>query len=429
MFRSRTVRALLLRRRALVRALAEEAQLSEGAAQAAAEAAEAAAAPSSAAEAVARRVIVHFRPGMSPLSMALGSRSLACGCGAGVRSVQPFACGTAVLQRAEGGEGGEGADGADGAVLALAGDARLASVERDMLVRAQRQSLPWGLARIRAPAARKPLWMRRRGRSLPNVNADVFVLDTGVQRRHPDLNVVEARSFVSWERTPWDLNGHGTAVAGVIGARDNRTHVVGVAPGVRLRSLKVLDRNGEGAISDMVAAVEHMIRWKRRMSRRVRNAVVANLSLGGYVGSTRYTALDLALRRAVRAGITVVVAAGNEGEDAGLYTPAHCREAICVGATDRGDALTSWSNWGAFVHVHAPGEGVLTTALDAYVQNISGTSFAAPHTAGAAALWLARRRWDSPATARAWIMRRARGVVRTGTRPATTRRRLDVRWF
>jgi subtilisin family serine protease len=250
-----------------------------------------------------------------------------------------------------------------------------------------------------------------------------------VQRRHPDLNVVEARSFVAWEPSPWDENGHGTAVAGVIGARDNRTHVVGVAPGVRIRSLKVLDRNGEGLISDIVAAVEHMVRWKRAQNRRVRNAVVANLSLGGFVGSTAYTALDAALRRAVRAGITVVVAAGNEGDDAGLYTPAHCREAICVGATDRGDGLTSWSNWGGVVHLHAPGEGVLTTALNAYLQSISGTSFAAPHTAGAAALWLARRRTQSPATVRANILRRARNVVRTGTRPATTRRRLDVLGF
>lgn len=409
MFRSKTVRALLLRHRARLEVVRKAA---------AAHPAPPVVPPAvDAADAVSRRLIVHFRPGMSALSMALSSRSLACCCGAGVCSVQPFECGTAVLE------------GSSDLEEHLSSDSRLASVERDMVVKMQSQRLPWGMAKIRAPAARKPYWMRRRGRSLPNVNADVFVLDTGVQRGHRDLNVVEARSFVSWERTPWDMNGHGTAVAGVIGARDNRTHVVGVAPGVRIRSLKVLDRYGQGAISNIVAAVEHMIRWKRRMNRRTRNAVVANLSLGGYVGSTRYTALDSALRRAVRAGITVVVAAGNEGDDAGLYTPAHCREAICVGATDRGDRLTTWSNWGRYVHVHAPGQAVLTTALNAYLQNISGTSFAAPHTAGAAALWLSRRRWHSPGTTRYWIMRRAHNVTKTGTRTATTRRRLDVRWF
>lgn len=352
------------------------------------------------------RFIVRTKGNLAPVDSIRETIRAASACGGHVRSVQPFCCRTAVVC---------------GAAPAVGG--AIEAVEPDLRIKIQgSQIMPWGLERIRAPAARSRTAVRP-------VNCDVFVLDTGVARGHRDLNVVEARSFVAEEPSPWDLHGHGTAVAGVIGALDNRTDVVGVAPGVRIHSLKVLNATGDGYLSDIVAAVEHMIRWKRAMGSRVRNAVVANLSLGGYVGSSEYTALDVALREAARAGITVVVAAGNEGADATLYTPAHAREVLAVGSCDENHMLSPWSNWGAPVRVQAPGSDILTTYLDNRLARISGTSFAAPHAAGAAALYLARRRTRTPARAIYDICRIAGGRyiprVNVAGRPNTTTRRLD----
>lgn len=362
-----------------------------------------------------RRFVVHTDAGLSAVGAVAAAVNAASACGCTVRSVQPFVCRTAVV------EAGDESSQTD-LLARLAASPGIRRVEPDIRMRVARQATPWGMTKIRAPAARSRALIR-------NVNADVFVLDTGVARGHRDLNVVEARSFVSWDPSPWDTNGHGTAVAGVIGARDNGVDVVGVAPGVRIRSLKVLDGEGYGMMSDIVAAVEHMIRWKRSMGLRVRNAVVANLSLGGYVGSATYTALDAALQAATRAGITVVVAAGNEGSDATLYTPAHTREALAVGSSDENDVLSPWSNWGAPVRMHAPGSNVLTTYLGNKLARISGTSFAAPHAAGAAALYLARRRTATPARAIQDMLTiaggRSIGRVNTAGRPDTTTRRLD----
>jgi len=361
----------------------------------------------------ARRFIVHTDPALPVADAVRSSLSAAAACGGKVSSVQPFACHTAIV---------EAPAGEESPLERIAAVPGIRKVEPDIRMHFARQATPWGMAKIRAPATRTRAVIR-------GVNADVFVLDTGVARNHRDLNVVEARSFVSWDRSPWDTNGHGTAVAGVIGARDNGVDVVGVAPGVRIRSLKVLDGEGNGMLSDIVAAVEHMVRWKRSMGLRVRNAVVANLSLGGYVGSAQYTALDMALQAAVRAGITVVVAAGNEGADATLYTPAHAREVLAVGSSDENDLLSPWSNWGEPVRIHAPGSNVLTTYLDNRLARISGTSFAAPHVSGAAALYLARRRTARPEVAIQDLCTiaggRSIGRVNNLGRPSTTTRRLD----
>jgi len=249
------------------------------------------------------------------------------------------------------------------------------------------QTTPWGVIRSQGIAART--------RFPVLVNADVFVFDTGVQRRHPDLRVASAVSCVAHERTPEDLNGHGTAVAGVIAALDNRRDVVGVAPGARIHSVKVLDRTGSGYISDILTGIEYMIRWKRIRARRVgaaNNLVVANFSLAAFTGSEAYTALDFAIRRAAAEGITCVAAAGNEGADARLITPAHCREAITVGAIDFANRFAAFSNHGPAVDLLAPGVAVRTTYLGSSVANISGTSFSAPHVAGAALVHLLRRR-------------------------------------
>jgi subtilisin family serine protease len=357
------------------------------------------------------RLIVHYRPDAAALVAARAMQVAAASAGGQVVSQQPLSCRTAVVRGCM--------------AESLRSCKHVGDVEPDLRVRLQStQVLPWSMRNINAPFLR----LRRPVRP---VNADVFVFDTGVAQGHRDLHVVRALSFVQSERTPWDLNGHGTAVAGVIGARDNGVDIVGVAPGVRIHSMKVLDRDGNGLLSDIVAAFEHMIWWKRSMHRQVQNAVVANLSLGAYVGSARYTALDHAIRQATRNGITVVVAAGNEGEDATLYTPAHASEALTVGAADELNRITSWSNWGPAVQMHAPGSNILTTYLQNKLARISGTSFAAPHAAGAAALYLARFRTASPAqVCRQLVQLSARpGVARVnvGERSSTTTLRLDCR--
>lgn len=235
--------------------------------------------------------------------------------------------------------------------------------------------MPWGVRAVRPGVGAASMVDRSRlARSV-----DVFIFDTGVNA-HPDMNLVSRRSFVRWERDARDLNGHGSAVASLVGARlGNRVGVVGVAPGVRIHSYKVLDRNGNGDLADAVAAIDAMIWWKRQLRRKY---VLANFSLSGYVGTRAYNELDRAVVRAVRAGIVCVCASGNEGQDAGLCTPGHVREAITVGAHDRHRRTASFSNTGAVVDVFAPGVGVETLNWG----RASGTSFACPLVCGAAAV-------------------------------------------
>lgn len=258
-----------------------------------------------------------------------------------------------------------------------------------VLIRAQ-EVMSWGMVSIRSPA-----YVSRR--RLPSTACDVFVFDTGVDLRHPDLRRGLSISFVRSEPSAQDMNGHGTAVATIIGALDNGRGLVGVAPGARIHSMKVLDASGQGYVHDIVAAINFMIQWHQRTSRSRglrRNCVVANFSLGGYVGSAEYTPIDDAIRLAVASGITCVVAAGNDGDDAQLYTPAHCNEAITVGsfgqsASDR--SFSPWSNHGPALSILAPGERVLAGAASFDVSTVSGTSFATPKVSGAAAYYLAHK--------------------------------------
>lgn len=252
------------------------------------------------------------------------------------------------------------------------------SIEPDLEVKALTQTIPWGISRINTPAPT--------GTNVSK-NIDIFVLDTGVERSDPDLNVVESLSFVTTERNVDDLHGHGTAVAGVIAARDNTRDVVGVAPGAKIHSYKVMDRSGSGSFSSIIAGINRVIQWKAA-NPSVQNKVVVNMSLGGFTGSSSYTALDSAVLKAIQNNITVVVASGNSGNDAIYYTPAHVVEAITVGAYDITNKMPSWSNYGSVVDILAPGVSILTTYKGTKTVTISGTSFSAPHVAGVAALYL-----------------------------------------
>lgn len=210
----------------------------------------------------------------------------------------------------------------------------------------------------------------------------LFLLDSGVARNHPDLHIVEARSFVPDDASADDALGHGTRLAGLAAARDNATHVVGVAPGAPIHSFKVLDGRGRGWTSDLLAALQALARW-----RQFYPAVGATACLG--LGATDNVAtLEGALARLViDHGILVVAAAGNERLPAAQVSPARAPEVLTVGAYDlASDRPAPFSNGGAAVDIWAPGTGLPVLAPQVYGTVLwegAGTSLSAALVAGA----------------------------------------------
>ncbi len=319
---------------------------------------------------------------------------------------------------------------------ALAGveqDPRVAYVEEDIPVSIVAQTLPTGIDRIFRPeifdspsttGSNIDSALSIDGVDDWRVDVDVAVLDTGIDWEHPDLNVVgganclqstggrpQTRTYYCDETISSDDDHyHGTHVAGTIAALDNGIGVVGVAPGARLWAVKVLNSQGSGTISGIVAAID----WVATQG----VIEVINMSLGG---SGTSSAMDDAIASAVSAGVTVVVAAGNSDADAANYTPANSPAAITVSAladfdgldggdgsptcrSDQDDTLADFSNWGA-VDIAAPGVCILSTypIEQGEYGTISGTSMASPHVAGAAAL-LASNPDISPAMIRSTLL-------------------------
>jgi len=291
-----------------------------------------------------------------------------------------------------------------GAASAIARDPRVHLVERDMPMSIAAQALPTGIQRVSADSNSS---IGIDGADDQRVDADVAVLDTGIDEQHPDLNVVSSVNCLQttgngprWARGYYcagsgdDDHYHGTHVAGTIGALDNGIGVVGVAPGVRLWAVKVLDSGGSGYTSGIIAGIDWVIAQG--------DIEVLNMSIGGAGVSTAYqTAID----RAVASGVVVVVAAGNSDMDANDYSPAFVPSAITVSAladfdgrpgglaaytcrVDQDDTLADFSNWGSAIDIAAPGVCIRSTypLEKGEYATISGTSMAAPHVAGAAAL-------------------------------------------
>ncbi|HUQ12696.1 MAG TPA: S8 family serine peptidase [Novosphingobium sp.] len=204
-----------------------------------------------------------------------------------------------------------------------------------------------------------------------------WVIDTGIDLDHPDLNVDVARSVnkVTRETSPNDLNGHGSHVAGTIAGIDNDIGTVGVAAGATVIAVRVLDRRGSGSNSDVIAGVDHV-------AANGRPGDVANMSLGGGVS----TALDTAVVNAAQTGVVFAVAAGNDGGDANLHSPARANGAnlfTIAAFSPHTGVWASFSNYGKPpVDYAEPGVSIFSTWKDGGYNTISGTSMATPHFAG-----------------------------------------------
>ncbi|CAN5607813.1 hypothetical protein BH24CHL1_BH24CHL1_20010 [soil metagenome] len=296
------------------------------------------------------------------------------------------------------------------AMAALARDPRVAFVELDQVVTAF--DVPTGVNRIEAD---KKTGALDTGTTSVQTGVDVAILDTGIDAAHPDLNVVGGVNCVSGnpfrsscqDGSFGDGNGHGTHVAGTVAAQDNGAGVVGVAPGARLWAVRVLDDNGSGSMSGIVAGID----W---VTANAATIEVANMSLGCECSSS---ALDQALTKSTDAGVVYVVAAGNNGKDANTFSPAKHPQVIAVSAVadfdgkaggaaaptcraDVDDTLADFSNFGSVVDIAAPGVCINSTIPGGGYAQYSGTSMASSHAAGAAALYVVEK--GTPKSSTRW---------------------------
>ena len=276
----------------------------------------------------------------------------------------------------------------DPSVTAVVADVAYTVDDQRVTANASQSGPPWGLDRI---DQRTPALDGRYDYLTAGSGGTAFVIDSGIRLTHTQFGgrAVSGWDFVGGDANASDCAGHGTHVAGTIGGS-----TYGVAKGVRLVSVRVLDCSGSGYIIDMIDALEWVAAHKPA------GPAVVNMSLGFEVTSATSTIaayVDGAVNAVVKAGIPVVVAAGNSGEDglsACSYSPARVPAAITVGASDDTDTRASFSNLGGCVDLYAPGVDVLSSWVSSNTAAgyLDGTSMASPHVAGA----IARLQQDDP---------------------------------
>jgi hypothetical protein len=226
---------------------------------------------------------------------------------------------------------------------------------------------------------------------------NVYIVDTGIRYSHVEFGGRASFGYDSFGGNGSDCNGHGTHVAGTVaGAR------YGVAKNATLYSVRVLDCRGSGTWSGVIAGVD----W---IAANAAKPAVANMSLGGGISTT----VDNAVIRAINAGVTFAIAAGNSNANACNYSPARVGPALTVGSTTSTDVRSSFSNFGSCVDLFAPGSSITAPwyTSDTAINTISGTSMAAPHVAGVAALFLQSNPTAAPAAVGTAIADRATGGV------------------
>ncbi|MFZ8967058.1 MAG: S8 family serine peptidase [Ilumatobacteraceae bacterium] len=289
----------------------------------------------------------------------------------------------------------------ESAVSGLLRNPKVLSIEQDASVSADptpvsQVGAPWGLDRI----DQRTLPLSNSFSSPGNgAGVSVYVVDTGIDATHPEFGGRVASGFDAIDggdgRT--DCNSHGTHVAGTVGST-----TYGVAKGATLVPIRVLGCDGSGTYAGVIAGLD----WLAQ-NRAAGEKAIANMSLGGGGSSS----LDSAVASLVAAGVAVVVAAGNSNTDACTTSPARAASAITVAATTTTDSRASYSNYGSCVDVFAPGSNVISTVPGGGTATYSGTSMAAPHVAGAAAVMLSLRDYTPSALSSYLLEVATTGVV------------------
>ena len=277
---------------------------------------------------------------------------------------------SALMQSFGGEPGGFIASLSAGEATRLAGDESIAAIEPDRII-----SLGTCFT-IAAP--RLITWNINRVGYGNGIGKRAWVIDTGIDFEHPDLTVDAglSKSFISGQSSADDKNGHGTHVAGIIGAKNNTIGVLGIASGATLVSMRVLDKDGEGLLSNIVQALAYI-------NTHASAGDVVNMSVGDDEGIS--TTLDQQVRNTAARGIYIAIAAGNEKALANKYSPGRTNAAnvFTVSAIDSLDNFAKFSNYGNdVVDYAAPGVRILSTYTNGRYAYLSGTSMAAPHVAG-----------------------------------------------
>jgi subtilisin family serine protease len=328
--------------------------------------------------------VVVLKPGADPRSVAA------------VAGVEPGFVYTAALN-------GFAAELNGGQLTALRHNPNVEYVEQDQEVEAM--AVPWGLDRIDQKYL--PLNGIYNVNTLAS-NVNAYVIDTGIYTAHPEFGGRAANVYDATGGNGQDCNGHGTGVAGVVGSK-----TYGVAKGVKLRGVRALNCSGSGTISQMIASVD----WVR--INHVKPAV-ANMSVGGGYSS----AMNTAVTNLVNAGVFTAVASGGSAANACNYSPSSTPAAYTVGPTNSADNVASSANYGSCLDIYAPGVNITTVWLNNGIQTLSGSSFAAPHVAGAAALYLAYNPGAGSTAVANWITTNATTGVLIGVPPGSPNRLL-----